>query len=229
MSGTLPGLGRLFHPDPRDWPLRAVAAPAQEPVERRTKIWTMRYRWLDQGATGTCVGHGWKHELLCEPTRSTKRLGSPTPFDIYDAAISIDEWTENDGDTARQFGTSVRAGAKVLQALGLLDHYAFVQSIHEAIDWLCSPRGGPLVTGFNWYETMFERNAAGFLTIGGAIRGGHCTLAHGWDNRRGAVKCLTSWRDFGPFWLAGEDFERLLREDGEACAPVDRAQLVVTP
>lgn len=219
MSATTHGLGRRHAPDARDhaYLLRALAPP--EPP--RSRSWPLFAKWLDQGATGTCVGHGWRHLLTGTPQPC--RAATPTPFAIYDRAILLDEWADNDQDTARRLGTSVRAGAKALQALGLISAYGWAFDVDAAIDWIANH--GPVVAGTNWYSSMFERDKGGYLRIppGATVVGGHCTLWLRYDARRGAIGGLTSWRDFGYFWLACEDAERLIREDGEACSPTEAA------
>jgi hypothetical protein len=64
---ALPGMGRIHEADDRDlaFPLHRLTAAA--PAKRRSKTWTMRPHWINQGDTGTCVGHGWRHELLAYP------------------------------------------------------------------------------------------------------------------------------------------------------------------
>ncbi len=188
-------------------------------MPHRTKHWPMMAKWLDQGATGTCVGHGFRHLLTGYPKPMANPL--PSAFDIYDAAILIDEWRDNDNDTARQFGTSVRAGAKALQALGLISAYGWAYDLDTALAWLSWH--GPLVIGTAWYSSMFERHKDGYLRIEPRARvtGGHCTILTGVDVTRGAVRGLTSWRDWGYWWMSFEDFARLLREDGECCSPTE--------
>lgn len=217
MSAQQPGLGRRYAPDARDHAYLLRAAEATR--LRRNKTWPLFSRHLDQGATGTCVGHAFRHLLTGTPV--PRRDLVPSAFDIYDAAIKADEWSENDNDTARQFGTSVRAGAKALQALGLISAYGWAYDLDTALDWLSWH--GPLVGGFNWYDTFFDRDKDGFLRLTPRSRlvGGHCILIVGVDLKRQAVRCLTSWRDFGYFFLSFDDFARLLREDGELCSPTE--------
>src|SRR4051812_33079979 len=108
--------GRRYVVDQRDQahPLRARVGPT---VERRTITWALAHnRTMDQGNTGTCVGHGWKALLMGQPIARGLPVSKPTAFGIYRAAIPLDEWTDNDGevglpDAELQSGTSVRAGA----------------------------------------------------------------------------------------------------------------------
>ncbi len=217
-----PGLGRHHVADARDHGfLLRTAAPEIDPHTLPSKSWPLFAHWLDQGETGACVNFAWLHYLIGTP-QPMRLADLPPRFAIYDRAIQVDEFPENDHDTARRMGTSVRAGAKALQELGLISGYGWEFAAAGAIRWLATTGG--LVTGFNWYDSMFERDREGFLRIAPGARkvGGHSTYAYRWDRRRGAIGLYTSWRDIGPFLLSGEDFARLLeREEGEACAAIE--------
>lgn len=224
------GLGRRPAPDPRDQNhlLRLHRLEPAQVVARRTKVWPMFVRHLNQGSEGTCVGHGWKHWLLTAPVIQGKRSASPTAVELYDAATEIDEWEENyrpaDNWHDRQFGTSVRAGAKVLQRLGYIEEYDWLYDAETAADWIGGVNatgefvGGSIVIGVNWYDTMDERDAEGFLhlTKTSRRRGGHCVDVRGYHQRSGYFYGIQSW-NYGPFKIAGEALDRLLREDGEGC------------
>ena len=226
------GLGRLHAPDPRDnLHLLAAAAPMQAVINRRTKYWTLFARPLNQGYTGTCVGHGWRHRLVSSPVMV--RSLQPSAFDIYDAATKIDEWSDNDNDTAREFGTSVRAGAKVLKALGMLSEYRWTTDADDAADWIggvdSSGRfiGGPVVIGVNFYDSMFDLSRDSYMEISptAKLAGGHCMLLIGWDQAhdrfRGINSWGASWGDRGRFWLDAETAQRLFNEDGEVCVATE--------
>lgn len=229
-------LGRRFAPDPGDaaYSIEARRLPPR-PVRRITKHWPLFRIPLNQGGEGTCVGHGWWHWLLAAPVIQNKILMGLklTPRELYILSLAVDEWIENDwGDM--QFGTSVRAGGKVLQSLGLISEYNVTQSVHTAADWLGGKDannlfiGGPLVIGVNWYTSMFDTDAEGFLKIGGRIEGGHCTTLLGWSEPRGVFYGVNSWGinwgKRGRFMIAAEDFSRLLSEDGEAWTAVEVRQ-----
>lgn len=218
MAITDRGLGRIHKPDHRDrnYLLRAIA-PIVAPV-RKTKHWPMFYKPLDQGNTGTCVGHGWKHWMLTAPTIRTTPDKEPSAFTIYREACVLDPWPQNDGGDLH-FGTAVRAGAKALQARGHIDTYGWAFTIDEVIDWLCNR--GPLVIGVDWPEGMFTKDKAGFVHATGRVRGGHCVTLTGWSEELGAVRFPNSWGDWGRAWLSGEDLESLLYQDGEACSAVE--------
>lgn len=218
------GLGRLPAPDPRDraYPLKAFLAA---PAVRKTTTWTMRYGALDQGKTGACVGFGMKHFLMLGPVKQTSPSSRPTAFDVYDAAILVDEFVDNDRDPQRQMGTSVRGGFKVLQSYGLIDAYAWAQTAEDVIDWLCGT--GPTLAGTDWLSGMFEPDAEGIVRVkdSDTVAGGHCYALCGWDQERGLLRALNSWSPQwgrrGRFLISPEDFEKLLERGGEAGTAVD--------
>lgn len=155
----------------------------------------------------------------------------PSAFEIYDAAIKADEFSDNDNDTARQMGTSVRAGAKVLQGLGLLTEYSWVTSADEAARWIGGQDehgefvGGPVVIGVNWYNSMFDTDSEGLLHVAGNIAGGHSVCINKWYQRLGLFGGIQSWSlpwgIYGHFLISGENVNRLFKEDGEGCTPTE--------
>lgn len=220
----MPGLGRLRAEDPRDraYPLRAVLAAA-EPGEPRRQ-WPMFHRPLDQGSESTCVGHAWKHWMLCAPVIQTKPAKEPAATTIYDLATRMDEWDGNEGD--RRFGTSVRAGAQVLRGMGMMASFRWEWTVDGCIAWL--EHGGPLVVGTDWLASMMNPDPDGTMRVdeSTALLGGHAWVLHGWERKRGTFDALNSW---GLAWglkgradLPAEGLRVLLeRRGGEACAAVE--------
>lgn len=226
-------LGRLHAPDERDRRFLLMDHPvAQAVVKVVAKTWAFFSKPLDQGNTGTCVGFGWKHRLMALPVERPKDA-KPSAFDIYDAAILVDEFPDNDHDTDRQMGTSVRAGAKVLQAMGLLTEYSWITSAEEAARWIGGKDasgqyvGGPVVIGVNWYDSMFQTDPEGILEVSGQVAGGHCVCINRYLPGRGLFGGIQNWalpwgiHGSGHFYLKAEDLDRLLKEDGEGCTPTE--------
>jgi hypothetical protein len=222
MNGTLPGLGRLAAPDDRDraYPMRAVL-PAMALPKSRT--WRAPAP-LDQGPTSCCVGFAWRHWLSAAPIMDKPDAG-PSAFAIYDAATQVDEWAENDRDTERRFGTSVRAAAKVIQSLGHLTTYVWAERAEDARDFILGQ--SPVVLGTDWMQAFFTPARDGTVRYrpDDTVAGGHAYLAIGYSAARGAFRCLNSWSrswgDQGRFWLPGEALTALLERGGEACAGVE--------
>lgn len=103
-AGETRRLGRLPSVDIRDlnYPIRAVRPVTTPHWDKPARYWTSDevtpdgdYQlrlMLDQGFTGTCVGHAWtawEQAMLDRP-------GNLDPFDVYRRAVAVDEWADND-------------------------------------------------------------------------------------------------------------------------------------
>jgi papain like protease len=213
------GLGRRFAPDARDreYPLRALIAA---PSVRHYRYWYANGWWGNQADSPQCVAYAWCHYLEDGPVMQTQPRTPPvvSPGMLYREAQKLDEWEGEDYD-----GTSVRAGAKVLQALGYLQSYRWGASVADVVDALLEV--GPVVMGTNWYEDMFTPDDAGFLRVRGALAGGHAYVLDGVNRSHALVRLKNSWgREWGQngfAFMAIEDLGRLLAEDGEACLGVE--------
>jgi len=214
-NGLPYGLGRKPAPDSRDWPMRlALPAPPREldlPLRRRWR----RGPTLDQGTTSECVGYSWRARLNAAPVRTK---AGPAPYDIYTAAQEVDEWPGQD-----YLGTSVRAGAKVLQELGYLESYVWAANLEEVVAFLLT--AGPVCFGTSWRKGMFTPTPEGQVIPSGPAAGGHAYLAYGADRMLGRIHFQNSWGTGyglgGLFWMTFADAARLLADGGEACAPTE--------
>lgn len=226
----MPSFGRLVALDARDkqYPMRLLLDPLRAQFfPQGLPPGTRHYRSgpvLDQGMTGTCVGHGWAGwsqgaPLMIKPSPEMQ------PMALYDEFILNDEWTDNDVDPDRQFGTSVRAGAKVLKAMGHIANYLWAESVDNLRAWHLAGFG-TIVLGINWYTGMEDPDRHGVLHVTGGIAGGHCVKTTGWNDERDAVRIQNSWGrgwgEAGHAWILRADLARLLAEDGEACAAVEQ-------
>lgn len=213
------GLGRLPAPDDRDkaFPMRALAP--QEPPARDYRYF-LAGPVLNQGNSSSCVGMAWRGFLSAAPLMTR---GGPDARAIYRAAQDADEWP---GAEPAYYGTSVRAGAKVLQDGGHIASYHWANSAEEVARFILSDTGGCVIAGTVWTADMFRPDALGFVTPTGATVGGHAWLITGYSRLRGLFRARNSWGRFwgrrGNFWLTGEHLAELLRRDGEACAAVER-------
>ena len=217
MSGTeRHGLGRLVAIDERDkaYPLRALVAP---PAVRRVFRYYACGPVLNQGPTSSCVGHAWRGFLDAAPLMTR---GGPDAFEIYRYAQLADEWEGEDYE-----GTSVRAGAKVLQAMGLAS-YHWAETAEDVADFLLSDAGSCVGAGTIWTEAMVTPDARGFVRYEGGIVGGHAWLITGYNRARGVFRARNSWGTGwgrrGDMFLSGETFERILADNGECCAATER-------
>lgn len=202
--------GRFAIQDDRD---RGYAIKRRRAVKKKSKHWSTGWV-LDQGAEPHCVGFAWAGWLMSSPIRQNPI----NPSGIYTFAQLLDEWEGTDYD-----GTSVRAGAKVLQAAGQISSYQWTWELQPAVNHILEV--GPLVIGINWYEKMSNPTREGYITPSGRLQGGHAILCYGADTRKARISLQNSW---GPNWgsdgkcyLSFEDFEQLLSEDGECCTAIE--------
>lgn len=200
--------------------------------ERRKKLWTPGVI-TDQGAEGACVGHAWTGEATASPIRADlKRLKHHAPKDpnafalyLYRMAQQIDEWAGEDYE-----GTSVLAGAKAAQNVGLLESYAWAFDVESMIDAILDI--GPVVIGIPWYKGMYSA-PNGVLSPSGTLAGGHSIYVPGYDPESELIKgketftIVNSWGEgYGNQGLAEitkTDMAWLLQYQGEVCVPLTRS------
>jgi hypothetical protein len=199
----------------RQFPIRSLIGD----VLLKPKRWTCLPR-IDQGQEGSCVGHGWAHELAAEPVR-VPGVTHATALAIYHRAQQLDEWP---GEAYE--GTSVLAGAKAVQEQGHMAEFRWAFGVEDVLATLSAH--GPVVIGVDWHEGCMRTDAHGYITPTGSIVGGHCTLLRGILRERGQWVCIgrNSWgRDWGAggdFKITATDLAQLLDNAGEACVPVVR-------
>jgi hypothetical protein len=185
--------GRIPQYDPRNenFPFRAaLTAPFVEPTD--WPVWAVFNKALNQGQTGTCVGHATKHWMLVAPTIQTKANKYPTAFDLYLEACKNDPWSENDnGDL--QFGTSVLSMFQVLKDKGYVNSYVHTRSIDDVRLWLKTK--GPIVMGTDWLSSMMQTTNEGILKVdrNSPVVGGHAWILRYWSKKYDAPVMMNSW------------------------------------
>ena len=212
-----------------NYPVRALTAGRKRPSQ---VWWGSPKEKLDQGREGACVGFAWTNELLALPVRSVlPQPGNAFALNVYRSAQKIDQW---EGEAYE--GTSVLAGAKVLQLGGWIQGYRWAFSVDEVLDALAFL--GPVVVGVPWLEGMYRTSADGLVRVEGRKVGGHAILLTGFGWRRfggrfgGERLFVVRWRNSwgGSYGVGGDGFVRvedlglLLRDVGEACVPVGRVR-----
>jgi hypothetical protein len=201
----------------------------QAGVVPRVQRWVPMGTPLDQGAEGSCVGHGCAHDLGGSPVR-VKDMDHLYAVNLYQFARSIDRaehgWNWPDG-------ASVLAGAKALRARGFIGGFRWAFTIEDLRDALITT--GPAILGVNWYDSMYETDPYGNVEVSGRIVGGHCIMVYGYNPRwrikgQNGTHEIFRWQNsWGPSYgvngrgvIKAEDLARLLAEDGEACIPIGR-------
>jgi hypothetical protein len=222
---TDPRLDRRIQYDPRSRNFAIREVVGDRPLRGYT--WAVKDRpRLDQGREGACVGFGWTGELLDRP-KPYHGLDDSFANLVYHEAQQLDEWPGDDYE-----GTSVLAGAKVLQARGLIAEYRWAFSLDDVLRAL--GHAGPVVMGTWWWSGMFDPDPDGFVRPTGSREGGHCYELYGTTSGRRTqfVRLVNSW---GAGWgqngtalISWDDLDRLLHDEGEACIPLGRAKQVIT-
>lgn len=218
MSNGDKGLGRLPAADERDRLFsvdRLLPHPAE--ITRTYKYWYDNAGWLDQGNLPQCVEYSWHHFMLDGPI-----VNKPAPIwplgSIYHEAQMVDEWPGENYD-----GTSVRAGAKVLQAHGFIQQYRWAFNLQDMINTVLTT--SPIVFGSLWYEQMFDPDENYIVHIGGEVAGGHAYLLNGVNVKTGFFRIKNSWGrswgNRGHAYISFDDVNRLLGEDGEAAIALE--------
>jgi hypothetical protein len=239
----MPGLGLRVETltpqgkDPRNanFPLAAIVE-TDESLLPNAATWLTSRKALDQGNTGTCVGHAGRGFLDHPPVVQVKPGQPPTQWDLYRGCVLRDWWTENDDEAllpdrhpGMDFGTSTLALLKTMQALGLIGEYRWAWDVETCSRFLRmqGPNfkdrlGGPIVVGSYWLESMFNPTREGILRVEPAsgIAGGHEWLLKGANRSKAMFRMRnswgTSWGLKGEAWISFEDFEWLLEHGGDA-------------
>ena len=241
-TATDPRLGRIPQPDSRNYPVRAIMAPAQ--LEIVSKTWWLPphfvHKKLNQGGS-QCTGMSRAYDLAMSPVPLKRTTGEP--FDetdaeqIYQEARRNDQWPGEDYE-----GSSVLGAAKACVVLGYIGEYRFAPDIDDYLAAL--GHIGPVINGTDWTNSMFEAHPNGLIFPSDKtdIAGGHAyvtrsiytnpdyirrKLGRGEPIRKG-VPLLSGpnswsngWGRDGDWCMWADDMERLQkgldRWAGDAC------------
>lgn len=209
--------GRLEVPDARD--MQFGIAPLLLSMPQITeKFWWDGGWWGNQGSTSQCVAYSWMHWLEDGPVIQDSIFGREKPLfqpiEFYHTCQLVDQWPGENYN-----GTSVRAGAKVLCDLGVINEYRWAFNIDEIINTLLT--FGPMVVGTKWYKDMQFPDKTGKVSVKGRSVGGHAYLLNGVDVNKGYIRIKNSWGnqwgDNGYGYITIDDFEKVFEDGGEAC------------
>lgn len=225
-------LGRVIVKDDRDeqYPMESVL-PATTPGINYKYWWTSGW-WGDQGPTPQCVSYAWLHWVEDGPVTHfyedrnidpTYKVGAHdalfNPNTVYKEAQKVDQWPGEDYN-----GTSVRAGAKILHKMGVIEEYRWAWDFETLKKALLTK--GPVVVGTWWHRDMFYPDEEGFITPTGNKSGGHAYVLNGINVDEGFVRLKNSWgRGWGKdgyAYVKFDDMARLLDDGGEACLALEK-------
>jgi hypothetical protein len=226
------GTGRLPSDDPRDqnYPVRLALAAVPVPPKRKRP-----YRLgptQNQARTPYCTGYSAWHKLAAAPIMAKPAdLLSPAAF--YFGAQDHDEWPGRD-----YTGSSVRGANAFLVGAGYIKSYVWASTTRECIDFLLGGYG-TMLWGTNWYPSMFVHDYTGRIMEpepGATPDSGHAFHVFWYHAPDDEFWFQNSWLPWG-VTLNGQPgcgkiprriADRLLHEDGEACAGIERKVIPLT-
>lgn len=222
------GLGRLILEDERDKNFQIRALLPRAVALPTWRYWWAQGWWGDQGSTNQCVAYAFVHKFHDGPYTMAQHVEKKyrktpiiNPRDLYCAAQAIDPWP-GDCNNWQYEGTSVRAGAKVMQDWELIREYRWAWDADTVID--CVRGVGPVVLGTYWYAGMSWPTPEGFLKAEGVIQGAHAYIINGVNMTERKVRMKNSWGRWwgvnGSAWITFDDLDKLMRNAGEACLPI---------
>lgn len=218
------GLGRVYARDDRDNNYLIENSPLYSTSTLTVRNWDDDQWWGDQGSTSECVAYAWTHWLEDGPIYQPN---SPQPIVnpniIYREAQKVDEWPGENYN-----GTSVRAGAKILQSQGFIQNYYWTFNLQTLINTVLNL--GPVVVGTVWHRNMFFPNKrTNVITASGPIVGGHAYVINGVDTRRRLFRIKNSWgRNWGlqgRAFISFTDMAKLIRMQGEVCIATEKVKI----
>lgn len=216
------GLGRFYSYDERDNNyLISELQFGNRPSTKRVQYWDDEQWWGDQGRTSECVAYAWTHWLEDGPFyQASTPHPIVNPNEVYNQAQRIDEWPGENYN-----GTSIRAGAKILQQRGFISNYYWAYDTQTIINTVLNV--GPVVVGTYWYRNMFfPDRRTGLIRASGPIAGAHAYVINGVDTTRRLFRIKNSWgRNWGlqgRAFISFTDMAKLIKIQGEACLAIEK-------
>lgn len=212
-------LNRVYVPDDRDYPV--ISLLGASPTTLTEKFWWDDGWWGNQGETSECTAYSWTHWM--EDNALNQPLLESLSHPLWNVDAFYTKLQKNDGIAGVGYdGSTVRAGAKVLRELNILEEYRWAKTIDEMSQSILTI--GPVVCGTSWYQGMFSPNSAGFIRPTGGIAGGHAYVINGVDTVKKYFRIKNSWgRDYGVnghAYISFDDFATLMYMNGDVCVPI---------
>lgn len=211
---TDPRLGRHIIHDDRSWNYRiTVPALPTAPVmhERHEPIW-------DQGQVGSCTANAALGMLVTGPLwKPTYAFTEIDAVELYKEETRIDDAAIPGHYPPDDTGSSGLYSCKALQKRGLIKSYGFMFTTAAVLGQLGLT---PVSIGIPWYESMFNPNRNGVVSIKGRVAGGHQICFDGIDPKKKLVRFAnswgTGWGKSGWGYMSFTTLDHLLKQGGDA-------------
>lgn len=181
---------------------------------------------LDQKQVGGCTGWSETGLLGTDPFFATVSgipgctLDNAMGLKLYEKATQVDDIQGSypPDDT----GSTGTAAAKAAQSYGYIGGYQHGFSINDLLGAL---QLQPVLIGSNWYDSMFNPDSSGQITISpnAQVAGGHEYACVGYDQPSDELLFAQTWGDWGPlhgfFTMKTSMMVRLLGEQGDVTIP----------
>jgi hypothetical protein len=225
-------LGRHVNHDPRSrrFPVRRDVPIVSVVHERHVPV-------FDQGDTGSCTGNAavgcmgtglFYDSIDARHTMPRYPFTEPGAVACYSRATRIDDYagTYPPTDTGSD-GLSV---AKAMVEAHEISGYEHAFNLEQGLQALMV---APVITGVTWFTDMFEPDAEGIVHPTGSVAGGHEFVWDSHDEERGLEGFTNSWGEgwglHGGFSIPTEEWEALLKQDGDVTSFVPITQPAPTP
>jgi hypothetical protein len=215
---VVPGmrLGRHIRHDPRSLQYLVPETDKPETVE-----WERRIPILDQGNLGSCTGNALTGALGTSP--NYEQLPAQVQSSLNETfAVQAYSWGTAEDSYPGQYppedtgcdGLTLAMVAKEHDWSPGNTHITSLAAAHEAI------KHSGFMTGVSWMSGMDNPNSEGVVHATGRVRGGHEPFVTGYNATTGLWKVANSWSDSwgkdGYFYLPDEDYDKLLKDQGDA-------------
>lgn len=219
---VFPGGGRHVLHDSRS--LMFDAAKLVEHVTaRRTTFHNRLVPIWDQGQVGACTAFAALGLMGTEPFyRPSWRLAPDRALQFYELETQLDDAQIPGHYPPDDTGSTGLWSMKALKRLGYITGYRHAFSFETVKKLL---QVAPVSFGFPWYNSMFEPDRNGMITVDQAsgLAGGHQLVGSGIDFERGLIRLDNSWGTGwgrnGQAYLSFAAADLLLRNHGDCSVP----------
>lgn len=178
---------------------------------------------LNQGNLGKCTAEALCGRLNTQPGQPAASFRLFTDTDT-DALYGLETKNEGQPWPPNDPGGSGLAVCQAAKQLGWIKSYGHTFSFQDALRGL-SKR--PFIIGTNWYDSMFQPDDNGLVTISpnATVAGGHeylCVQNLVEQQLLGFWNSWGQWGKAGMFYQSYAQVERLLAEQGDATFPFVR-------